>query len=209
MRKAVVVLTSLLLLTGAVVAGCAQPAPPEQGALTDEEVPPEEAAEPEPEPLEGEGDIVLLLSSAAFEAGGEIPAKYTCKGENTSPPLSWSQAPAGASSFALIMDDPDAPRGVFTHWVLFNLPPDTRELAEGVPREGELASGALQGNNGTGRTGYLGPCPPSGPAHHYRFTLYALDKTLDLAAGASKEQVLNAMQGHILAQGELVGTYQR
>lgn len=208
MRKAVLILMSLLLLTGAVVAGCAQPAPPE-GALTDEEVPPEEAAEPEPQPAEEEGDMVLSLSSSAFEAGGGIPAKYTCRGENISPPLSWSQAPAGTSSFALIMDDPDTPRGVFTHWVLFNLPPDSRELPKSVPTEGELASGALQGKNDVPhQIGYFGPCPPSG-VHHYRFTLYALDKTLDLAAGASKEQVLAAMQGHILAQDELVGTYQR
>jgi len=153
--------------------------------------------------------MALSVSSSVFEEGGEIPAKYTCEGENISPPLSWGEAPAGTGSFALIMDDPDAPIGVFTHWVLFNLPPDSRELPEGVPAEGKLASGALQGNNGLSQIGYFGPCPPPGAVHHYGFTLYALDRTLDLAVGASKEQVLEAMRGHILAQGQLVGTYKR
>jgi len=107
------------------------------------------------------------------------------------------------------MDDPDAPGGVFTHWVLFNIPSDSRELLEAVPTQAQLPSGALQGKNDFGRVGYGGPCPPPGRPHRYRFTLYALDQALDLKAGASKKQVLDAMPGHILGQGQLTGTYQR
>jgi len=107
------------------------------------------------------------------------------------------------------MDDPDAPSGVFTHWLLFNLPADSRELSEAVPRHNELANGALQGKNGFDTIGYGGPCPPAGPAHHYRFTIYALDQALDLVAGASRKQVIDAITGHILAWGQLTGMYQR
>jgi Raf kinase inhibitor-like YbhB/YbcL family protein len=149
------------------------------------------------------------ITSPAFADGAEIPVKYSCDGENVSPPLDWSEVPTGTASFALILDDPDAPVGVFTHWVIFNLPPDTRGLPEALPKDGTLASGALQGKNGGGNIRYIGPCPPRGTPHHYRFTLYALDKSLDLATGASKDQVLQAMQGHILAQSQLVGLYQR
>lgn len=151
----------------------------------------------------------ITLSSTALQAGENIPSKYTCDGEDISPPLSWGEPPSGTESFALTMDDPDAPGGTFTHWVVFNLPADTRELEEGMPPEGELENGALQGKNDFGAIGYRGPCPPLGAAHRYVFTLYALDKRLDLAAGASKEQVLDAVKGHILASGLLVGMYGR
>jgi Raf kinase inhibitor-like YbhB/YbcL family protein len=107
------------------------------------------------------------------------------------------------------MDDPDAPVGTFTHWVIFNLPPETKELTEAVPKDERLASGALHGKNGMMQLGYFGPCPPPGKPHHYNFVLYALDKKLDLAAGASKQQVLEAMQGQILGRGQLIGLYQR
>ena len=107
------------------------------------------------------------------------------------------------------MDDPDAPGGVFTHWVIFNISSDSRELPEAVPTQAQLPSGALQGKNDFGRIGYGGPCPPSGRPHRYLFTLYALDQPLGLKAGASKKQVLDDMRGHILAQGQLTGTYQR
>ncbi|MBM4446169.1 MAG: YbhB/YbcL family Raf kinase inhibitor-like protein [Chloroflexi bacterium] len=156
-----------------------------------------------------DSSAAFVITSSAFVAGAKIPVKYTCEGQNVSPPLDWNQVPAGTASFALIVDDPDAPFGVFTHWVIFNLPPDTRGLPEAVPKDGKLASGALQGKSGAGKIGYFGPCPPSGSPHHYRFTLCALDKSLDLAAGASKEQVLQAMQGHILAESQLIGIYQR
>ena len=153
--------------------------------------------------------MTLSISSPAFQDGERIPAKYTCQGQDISPPLKWSQVPNETQSLALIVDDPDAPSGVFTHWVIFNLPPDSRELPEAVPAASQLPSSALQGKNDFGKIGYGGPCPPPGYPHRYRFTLYALDRQLDLKAGSSKKQVLNAMEGHILAQGQLTGTYQR
>lgn len=152
---------------------------------------------------------MLSVSSQAFQEGDRIPAKYTCQGQDVSPPLTWGEPPVGTQSFALIMDDPDAPVGVFTHWVIFNIPSDSRQLAEAIPTQAQLSSGALQGKNDFGRIGYGGPCPPPGRPHRYQFTLYALDQPLDLKVGASKKQVLDAMQGHILAQGQLMGTYQR
>ncbi len=156
-----------------------------------------------------EGEIVLALSSPTFEDGGKIPARYTGDGPDISPPLTWGEPPAGTQSLALIMDDPDAPLGVFTHWVIFNIPSDSRQLAEAIPAQAQLPGGALQGKNDFGKTGYGGPYPPPGRPHRYQFTLYALDKPLDLKEGASKKQLLDTMQGHILAQGKLTGTYQR
>ncbi len=153
--------------------------------------------------------MVLLVSSVAFREGEVIPAKYTCQGQDVSPPLAWSQPPAGNQSLAIVVDDPDASVGVFTHWVIFNKAADSHELPEGVPNQADIQSGALQGKDNFGRIGYAGPCPPPGPPHRYRFTVYALDSHLDLAAGVSKKQLLSAMQGHVLAQGELGGRYQR
>jgi len=132
----------------------------------------------------------LSLSSPVFQESEKILVKYTCDGQDISPPLMWGE-------------------GVFTHWVIFNLPVDSRELPEAVPRDNQLENKALQGMTDFGRIGYGGPCPPSGPDHHHLFTLYALDQPLELNAGASKKQVLDAMQGHILAQGQLTGIYQR
>ena len=153
--------------------------------------------------------MTLSLSSIAFQDGEIIPAKYTCEGQDISPPLMWSELPQGTQSLALIVDDPDAPGGVFTHWVVFNILPDSRQLPAAIPTQAQLSSGALQGKNDFGRIGYGGPCPPLGRPHRYRFTLYALDRALGLKAGVSKKQVVDAMQGHILAQGQLTGTYQR
>ncbi len=166
------------------------------------------SCEPREQPLK-EGEIVLAPSSSAFQEGGKIPAKYTCEGQDVSPALTWGEPPAGTQSFALIVDDPDAPAGVWTHWVLFNLPADSRQLPEAIPSQNQLSSGALQGRNDFGSIGYGGPCPPPGGPHRYYFTLYALDQPLDLKAGASRRQVLDAIQGHILAQGQLMGTYER
>ncbi len=149
----------------------------------------------------------LSISSTAFAAGQPIPSTYSCKGKNVSPPLAWSGAPA-AKSFALILDDPDAPMGTYVHWVIYNLPASSQGLPEAVPSRSELADGSLQGINGSGGNGYTGPCPPSG-THHYHFKLYALDVVLNLASGATKEELLKAMQGHILAQGELIGTFSK
>jgi len=161
-----------------------------------------------PAPQE-EGKKALALSSTAFRDGETIPAKYTCQGQDMSPPLMWSEPSDGNQAFAVIMDDPDAPGGAFTHWVLFNLARDSRELPEAIPPKEQLTGGALQGRNDFGRICYAGPCPPPGPAHRYRFTIYALDQPLTLGSGASKQMVLDAMQGHIVAKGQLTGTYGR
>ena len=153
--------------------------------------------------------MTLQLTSSAFGEGQTIPAKHTGDGQDTSPPLAWSNPPAGTTSFALICDDPDAPRGTWVHWVLFNLPGDLHELKEGVPAEGTLGNGARQGKNDFGNLGYGGPAPPRGKPHRYFFKLYALDTKLDLPAGATKNQLLAAMKGHALAEGQLMGKYQR
>lgn len=153
--------------------------------------------------------MALSVTSTAFQGGDKIPDKYTCQGQDISPPLAWSEPPEGTQSFALIMDDPDAPGGVFTHWVIFNIPSNSRGLPEAIPIQAQLTTGALQGKNDFGRIGYGGPCPPPGRAHRYEFTLYALDQLLDLKAGVSKKQILDAIQGYVLAQGELTGMYQR
>lgn len=153
--------------------------------------------------------MAISLSSSAFKEGDKIPVKYTCVGQDVSPPLEWSQPPSGTQAFALILDDPDAPGGVFTHWVIFNILSDSRKLPEAIPTQAQLPDGALQGKNDFGRVGYGGPCPPPGRPHRYQFTLYAVDQSLDLKAGVSKKQLLSAMEGHVLAQGQLTGTYQR
>ena len=153
--------------------------------------------------------MALSISSPAFSGGEKIPPEYTCEGSDISPQLDWIGIPEEAKSLALIVDDPDAPGGVFTHWVIFNIPPDSSGLSEAFPSTPGLPDGTLQGGNDFGRTGYGSPCPPPGKSHRYRFTLYALDKKLDLVAGSSKNQILDAARGHILAQGQLTGTYQR
>ncbi len=149
------------------------------------------------------------LSSTFFVPGGMIPKQFTCDGTDLSPALEWSGAPENTRSFSLIADDPDAPVGTWVHWVLYDLPADAKELAEGVPKDEQLSNGARQGRNDFRRIGYGGPCPPPGPAHRYFFKLYALDAQLNLKAGASKADVEKAMAGHILAQATLLGRYQR
>ena len=150
----------------------------------------------------------IKVTSSAFAEGAMIPVKYTGDGADVSPPLSWSGAPEGTKSFALISDDPDAPVGTWVHWVLFNIPPDVTELPENVPADEKLASGAVHGKNDFRRLGYGGPMPPSG-THRYYFKLYALDALLELAHGAAKADLLRAIEGHILAQGQLMGKYSR
>jgi hypothetical protein len=172
--------------------------------------PPPSATTAAPEKTEGETELTTLeLTSGAFAPGEAIPREYTCDGEDISPPLSWSDPPEGTRSFALIMDDPDAPVGTWVHWVLFNLPAEKRSLPESVPAEDQLSDGSLHGRNSWQRHDYGGPCPPSGSAHRYVFKLFALDTELDLEAGATKKQVLSAMEDHILAQGKLTGRYSR
>lgn len=165
---------------------------------------------PTPSPLPGMGQSAapLSLTSPAFPAGGEIPRKYTCDGDDVSPPLEWGTPPPGTQSLALIMDDPDAPVGTWDHWLVYNLPADARGLPEGVVVGPKAGAMGCSGKNSWGNLGYGGPCPPSGQ-HRYFFRVYALDTMLDLATGANKAQLLAAMAGHVLAQGELMGTYQR
>jgi Raf kinase inhibitor-like YbhB/YbcL family protein len=149
------------------------------------------------------------ISSTAFASSQMIPKQFTCDGGDVSPQLSWNGVPAGAKSFALIMDDPDAPVGTWVHWVLFNLPADAKELPEGVAKQEQLPDGSLQGRNDFRKIGYGGPCPPAGKPHRYFFKLYALDGKLDLKAGASKADVERAMKGHVLGETELIGRYGR
>lgn len=151
----------------------------------------------------------MELKSAAFQPDADIPRKYTCDGTDVSPPLRWENAPSGAKAFALIADDPDAPVGTWVHWVIYDLPGETRELAEGVATSETLSSGARQGTNDFRRVGYGGPCPPSGPAHRYFFKLYALDAPTNLKPRATKQQLLEAMKGHIRAEAQLMGRYKR
>ena len=153
-------------------------------------------------------DMAISVSSSAFQEGGMIPAKYTCDGNDVSPPLKWAGVPEGAKSIALITDDPDAPVGTWVHWVLWNMPPATRELAEGVPAKAQLPDGSRQGISDFGRPGYGGPSPPSG-THRYYFKVYALDAMLDLPNSTRKADLLKAMKGHVLAEGQLMGKYSR
>ncbi len=155
------------------------------------------------------GDTMeITLRSSAFQEGGMIPRQYTCDGQDISPPLAWDSIPGGTKSLALICDDPDAPMGTWVHWVIFNIPAGAAQLPENVPTQKELPGGALQGSNDFRRIGYGGPCPPGG-THRYFFKLYALDTLLKLKAGAGKADLLKAMQGHILGQGQLMGKYKR
>jgi hypothetical protein len=149
------------------------------------------------------------LRSPAFKENELIPKKYTCDGSDVSVALNWSDPPKDTKSFALIVDDPDAPAGTWVHWVLYDLPPDTREIPENNPRQENLDNGAKQGNNDFGKIGYGGPCPPAGPSHRYVFKLYALDKISGLSTKATKQQLLDVMKGHTLAEAQLVGTYKR
>jgi Raf kinase inhibitor-like YbhB/YbcL family protein len=151
----------------------------------------------------------IQLTSTAFAEGKDIPIGHTGQGKDISPPLTWTGMPAEAKSLALIADDPDAPVGTWVHWVLYDLPPAMTQLAADVPKSQLLASGAKQGINDFRRLGYGGPMPPPGKPHRYFFKLYALDKTLDLKPGATKMELLKAMEGHVLAEGQLMGTYQR
>jgi len=153
-------------------------------------------------------DMTISVSSSAFQEGGMIPPKYTCDGNDLSVPLKWTAVPEGTKSIAVISDDPDAPVGTWVHWVMWNIPPAVRELAEGMPTKPQLPDGSRQGISDFGRPGYGGPCPPSG-THRYYFKVYALDVTLDLPGTARKADMVKAMKGHILAEGQLMGKYSR
>lgn len=146
----------------------------------------------------------MKIASPVFENNGNIPEKYTCDGEEINPPLEFSDVPENTKSLALIVDDPDAPiPGGFVHWIVFNISPDTANIEENsIPKD------ATEGMTSEGKTGYVGPCPPSG-VHHYQFKLYALDEMLDLSSSAKREDVEKATEGHILNQAMIVGLYQR
>ena len=161
----------------------------------------------EKEALKG-GEMKIPVTSSAFKDGEMIPSKYTCDGSNLSPQLQWGKAPQGTKSFSLISDDPDAPMGTWVHWVIFNIPTDVTELPENVPHKETLDNGAKQGVNDSGKIGYSGPCPPGG-THRYYFKLYALDAEIGLKPGINKKQLLGAMEGHILAECQLMGKYKR
>jgi len=186
-----------LLLVSILLSACAPSATPT--------LEPPTAEPPTTEPITTSS---FQLTSTAFEPGGAIPPKYACGGEEVSPALNWNEPPTGTQSFALIMDDPDASSVPFVHWVIYNIPASARSLPEAVPTDEILPDGSLNGRTSIYSIGYMGPCPPSG-VHHYSFKLYALDNILDFSAPALKDDLLKAMEGHILAQSELIGTFQK
>ncbi|HAL44626.1 MAG TPA: YbhB/YbcL family Raf kinase inhibitor-like protein [Phycisphaerales bacterium] len=152
--------------------------------------------------------IKIDLNSTAFQEGQIIPLKYTCDGQNYSPPLQWGELPTGTQSIALISDDPDAPAGTWVHWLIWNIPAKRTELEENIPKIKELPDGVMQGVNSNGTIGYTGPCPPSG-THRYYFKLFALDTMLQLPDSVSKAILVDAMNGHVLGEGSLMGKYSR
>ncbi len=152
--------------------------------------------------------MTLSLSSSAFAPGTPIPNEYSCRGRNISPALAWTGAPANTASFSLILDDPDAPSGTYVHWVVYNIPSASQGLPQAVAQRATLDDGTTQGRNSASHQYYDGPCPPFG-THRYFFKLYALDARLDLPSGATAAQLTKAMQGHILAKGELMGTFSK
>ncbi len=152
----------------------------------------------------------IKVYSSAFKQGGFIPSKYTCEGANVSPQLHWIDAPKNVKSFAIILDDPDAPGGNFVHWVIYNIPGNTKELHEDVTPSRNIPEEVMLGTNSFGRIGYGGPCPPPGKPHRYFFHLYALDTIMHhLESGATKQQLLKAMEGHVLGENQIMGKYQR
>lgn len=158
---------------------------------------------------ERSSDMELTITSSFFKNGETIPEKYTADGADVSPPLSWSDVPANTQSFALIVDDPDAPAGTWVHWVLANIEGETRSINEGVPAKETVLGSAVHGKNDFGNYGYGGPAPPSGKPHRYFFKLYALDTILEVDPGITKDGLMQAMEGHIVGEAELMGKYQR
>ncbi len=183
----------LLILASVALAGCSKPAPT---------VTPFPANSAQPNQTE------IKLTSSAFKEGEAIPRAYTCDGVNISPPLEWTGVPKTARTIAIVVDDPDAPGGNWVHWVLYNLPADNIGLIENLPFTENLKAGGFQGKNDFGKIGFGGPCPPTG-THRYFFRIYALESELFLKAGATKAELLKAMEGHIVLQGQLMGTYRR
>jgi Raf kinase inhibitor-like YbhB/YbcL family protein len=160
-------------------------------------------------PPQGKEKSMFELKSNAFHAQGNIPSQFTCEGQNISPELSWSGAPEGTKTFALVLHDPDAPHpGGYTHWVAFNIPATVNHVAENAPKNTAFPRGGVQGKNDAGKNGYTGPCPPSG-THRYNFHLYAVDGHLELSPAADKQALEKALKGHVLGQTELMGRYKK
>jgi hypothetical protein len=151
----------------------------------------------------------IELKTTSFTPGGFIPTRFTCEAADVSPALAWTDPPTGTQSFAIIEDDPDAPSGTFVHWLVYDLPAAYRRLPEALSGNDQMAGGGRQGTNDFSRTGYSGPCPPPGRPHRYFIRLYALDATTNLRPAATRKELESAMQGHILAQAELMGRYKR
>ncbi len=167
---------------------------------------------PEPAPCKSRGLSVMdriTVSTPAFKDGSGIPAEFTCSGKNVSPPFGWSGIPDTARSIVVIMDDPDAPSGLFTHWVLYNIPPEKSGLDAGVPKKPVFEDGSIHGVNSYGKTEYNGPCPPPGKLHRYFLNVYALDVKLSLRVPSTRNSVESAMKGHVLAEGSVMGTFRR
>jgi len=160
------------------------------------------------EPVQVQARASLWVRSSSFADGATIPGRLTCDGANRSPQLHWQPAPRGTKSIAIVMDDPDTPTD-FTHWLVYNIAPGVRELAEGASTEGAMPQGSAEGKNNVGRPGYGGPCPPRGNPHHYVFQVYALDLLLHLPPGATRKQLNAAIDGHIVSEGQIIGIYQR
>lgn len=163
---------------------------------------------PQPTPAPNQTKPEIKLTSTAFKEGESIPRAYTCDGVNISPPLEWSGVPKTAKTIAIVADDPDAPGGTWVHWVLYNLPANNIGLVENLPATENLTAGGFQGKNDFGKIGFGGPCPPSG-THRYFFRIFALDSELPLKAGATKAELMKAMDDHVVLQGQLMGTYRR
>ena len=154
--------------------------------------------------------MTLKLSSPAFNSGDAIPTKFTCEGDDVSPPLKWENSPSGTKTFAIILEDPEdttAPGGIFTHWTLFNVPSDIMELEENASATGKIPNDAVEGKNDFGNIGYGGPCPDGSGKHNYRFTIYSIDKKLSLGSGTSMKQLLENIEGHVIEKAELRGIY--
>lgn len=156
-----------------------------------------------------EESMEFTISSPSFTNGGDIPKKFTCDGTDVAPQLNWSNAPNGKVVFALLADDPDAPVGNWNHWAIWNIPPHSHGLAEGIPKDAHLADGSVQGTNDFRKIGYNGPCPPAGKPHRYYFKLFALDQKVNLNSTAGKKELEAAMKGHVLSRAEWMGRYQR